>query len=120
MIRTVSHHPRPLVRVILCVLLIALACQATVSVRPASAAGSGSEAIQGLGSYFLTLPYGGIKMAVAMLGGVAGAMGFIFTGGDKATADKIWAPAMGGEYVITPEHIRGDKDLHFFGQAHSK
>ena len=41
-------------------------------------------------------------MAVAMLGAVAGAMGFIFTGGDKATADKIWAPAMGGEYVITP------------------
>lgn len=47
-------------------------------------------------------------------------MGFIFTGGDKVTADKIWGPAMGGEYVITPEHIRGEKDLHFFGQAPSK
>ena len=59
---------------------IALVCQV---------AGSGSEAIQGLGSYFLTLPYGGIKMAVAMLGAIAGGMGFIFTGGYNATADKI-------------------------------
>ncbi|MBX3344354.1 MAG: hypothetical protein R3B11_17360 [Nitrospira sp.] len=120
MIQRVSHRPRPLVQTILCALLIALVCQTTVSVRPASAAGSGSEAIQGLGSYFLTLPYGGIKMAVAVLGAVAGGMGFIFTGGDKATADKIWGPAMGGHYVITPEHIRGDKDLHFFGQAQGK
>ncbi|MBS0170821.1 MAG: hypothetical protein JSR62_10750 [Nitrospira sp.] len=121
MIQLVSQRrPRPLVRTILCALLMVLLCQVALSVRPASAASSGSEAIQGLGSYFLTLPYGGIKMAVAMLGAVAGGMGFIFTGGDKVTADKIWGPAMGGEYVITPEHIRGDKDLHFFGQAPAK
>lgn len=120
MIQTVSPRPRPLIRMTLCALLIVLISQMTISTRPASAAGSGSEAIQGLGSYFLTLPYGGIKMAVAMLGAVAGGMGFIFTGGDKATADKIWGPAMGGEYVITPEHIRGEKDLHFFGNAHTK
>jgi len=120
MIQMVSQRPRPLVRLILRALLVTFVCQATVSVRSVSAAGSGSQAIQGLGSYFLTLPYGGIKMAVAVLGAVAGGMGFIFTGGDKVTADKIWGPAMGGEYVITPEHIRGEKDLHFFGQAPSK
>ena len=32
-------------------------------------------------------------MAVALMGGLAGGMGFIFTGGDKATANKIWAPS---------------------------
>lgn len=117
MIQMVSQRPRPLVRTILCALLIAFVCQATVSVCPASAVGSGSQAIQGFGSYFLTLPYGGIKMAAAVLGAVAGGMGLIFIRGDKLTADKIWGPAMGGEYVITPEHIRGEKDLHFFGQA---
>ncbi len=121
MIQMVSHRrPRPLARMILCALLLVFICQAVFSARPASAASSGSEAMQGLGSYFLTLPYGGIKMAVAMLGALAGGMGFIFTGGDKATADKIWGPAMGGEYVITPEHIHKKKDLHFFGQAPAK
>ncbi len=120
MIQTVSRQPRALARITLCAVLIALGSQATLSVKAASAADSGSEAIQGLGSYFLTLPYGGIKMAVAVLGAVAGGMGFIFTGGDKATADKIWGPAMGGEYVITPQHIRGEKDLHFFGTAQAK
>ncbi|ODT44939.1 MAG: hypothetical protein ABS70_04365 [Nitrospira sp. SCN 59-13] len=89
MSQTMSRQPRPLVRTTMFVLLLVLGGETTLSVRTASAAGSGSEAIQGLGSYFLTLPYGGIKMAVAVLGAVAGGMGFIFTGGDKATADKI-------------------------------
>lgn len=68
MIQMVSQRPRPLVRTILCALLIAFACQTTVSVWSASAAGSGSQAIQGLGRYFLPLPYGGNKMAVAVWG----------------------------------------------------
>jgi len=120
MLHMMSPRPRPLVRTTLCLLLILLGCQATFSVKPVSAAGSGSEAIQGLGSYFLTLPYGGMKMAVAVLGAVAGGMGFLFTGGDKATAEKIWAPAIGGEYVVTPQHLRGEKDLHFFGDPPTK
>ncbi len=109
-----SRRPRPFVRRTVFVLLLVLGSQSALSVRTAAAAGSGSEAIQGLGSYFLTLPYGGIKMAVA------GGMGFIFTGGDKATADKIWGPAIGGEYVVTPQHLRGEKDLHFFGNPPAK
>lgn len=115
--QTMSHPSRPLVRTTLCILVLVFGCQATLSVRTASAAGSGSEAIQGLGSYFLTLPYSGIEMAVAELGAVAGGIGFIFTGGDKATADKIWGRAIGGEYVVTPQHLRGEKDLHFFGTS---
>jgi len=86
-------------------------------VRTAAAAGSGPEVIQGLGNYFLTLPYGGIKMAVAVLGTVAGGMGVTFTGGEKVTSEKIWSPALGGEYVVTP---RGEKDLHFFGSTPTK
>lgn len=120
MIQMVSQRPRSLVRTILCALLIAFVCQATVSVCSASAAGSGLPAIQGFGSYFLTLPYGGIKMTAAVLGTVAGGMGRLFIRGDKLMADKIWGPVMGGEYVTTPEHIRGEKDLHFFGQAQGK
>ena len=57
-------------------------------------------------------------MAVALMGGLAGGMGFIFTGGDKATANKIWGPTLGGEYVITPGGVfRGDRELNFFGKA---
>ena len=88
--------------------------------RPTAAAGFGSEAIQGLGSYFLTLPYGGIKMAVAVLGTVAGGMGITFTGGEKVTSEKIWSQALGGEYVVIPAHRRGEKDLHFFGSTPTK
>jgi len=89
-------------------------------VRPTAAAGFGSEAIQSLGSYFLTLPYGGIKMAVAVLGTVAGGMRITFTGGEKVTSEKIWSQALGCEYVVTPAHRRGEKDLHFFGSTPTK
>ena len=85
--------------------------------RPTAAAGFGSEAIQGLGSYFLTLPYDGIKMAVAVLGTVAGGMGITFTGGEKVTSEKIWSPALGGEYVVPPAPVRGERDLHFFSNT---
>ncbi len=114
---TVSRQPRPLTRITLCALLFALGSQASLSVKTASAAGSGSEAIQGLGSYFLTLPYGGIKMAVAALRAVAVGMGFIVTGGDNATADKIWGPAMGGRYVITPAAYPRREGFAFLGNC---
>lgn len=104
-------------RKVVLLLVIVLSCQLSSLAPHASAASPGTEAVQGLGSYFLTMPYGAIKMAVALMGGLAGGMGFIFTGGDKATANKIWAPTLGGEYVITPEHIRGDRELSFFGKA---
>ncbi|GMV48626.1 hypothetical protein FBQ96_08270 [Nitrospirales bacterium NOB] len=101
------------------VLALLLGSHTTLSVRPA-AAGAGTEALQGLGSYFLTLPYGGLKLAAAVLGTVAGGLGFVFTGGDKAIAGKILGPSLGGDYVITPAHIRGEKDLHFFGSKPAK
>ena len=114
MVQPYSRRPRRLLRITLCVVQIVLGCQSTLSVRTAASAGSGSEVIQGLGNYFLTLPYGGIKMAVA------GGMGVIFTGGDKVTAEKIRRPALGGEYVVTPPHLRGEKDLHFFDNTPTK
>ena len=112
-----SRRPRLLSRITLCVVLIVLGCQSTLSVRTAAASGAGSEAIQGLGSYFLTPPYGSIKMAVAVLGAVSGGMGFIFAGGDKVTVEKIWSPALGGEYVVPPAPVRGERDLHFFSNT---
>ena len=83
MIRTVSHHPRPFgssdpVRPPDCPCLPGRPSRFDRPLPPAQAR-KRSRAWEG----FLTLPYGGIKMAVAMLGAVAGAMGFIFTGGQS-------------------------------------
>lgn len=92
-------------RILILVLVVMVTWQFVALVPSASAAGPGTEAVQGLGSFFLTVPYGGIKMAVAVLGALAGGMGF------------LWGPSLGGDYVVTPEHIRGEKDLHFFGKG---
>lgn len=62
----------------------------------------------------------GSKWLSPVLGTVAGGMGITFTGGEKVTSEKIWSQALGGEYVATPAHRRGEKDLHFFGSTPTK
>ena len=47
------------------------------------------------------------QMAVAVLGAIVPGMEFIFTGGDKVTVEKIWIPALGDKYVMTPPGREG-------------
>src|SRR6185295_13208212 len=66
-------------------------------------------------SWLLTLPYGGAKVAMALVGGVVGGLTYAFSGGNKEAAKKVWKPTMYGTYVITPEHLKGEKPVHFIG-----
>jgi hypothetical protein len=78
---------------------------------------SGSGAGLSVASWLLTVPYGAAKCAFAILGGVFGAGAYAATGGDLDTAKKVWTTSMYGTYIITPEHLKGDKPVRFFGQA---
>jgi hypothetical protein len=42
-------------------------------------------------------------------------MGFILSGGSADAAANIISPAIRGDYVVTPEHLRGEKALVFVG-----
>ncbi len=78
---------------------------------------SGSGAGLSVASWLLTVPYGAAKCAFALLGGVVGGFTYGLTGGDLDTAKKVWTTSMYGTYIITPEHLRGDKPVRFFGHA---
>lgn len=78
---------------------------------------TGSGAGLSVASWILTVPYGAAKCAFALLGGVVGGFTYGLTGGDLDTAKKVWTTSMYGTYIITPEHLRGDKPVRFFGQA---
>jgi len=55
------------------------------------------------------------KLAYGILGGVAGGAGYVMTGGNQQTANTIWRSTLGGDYILTPEMITGEKPIHFSG-----
>ena len=82
-----------------------------VSSNDASASGVGIQA----GSALATIVYFPLKLAFAIGGGVVGGLAYGFSGGSEQTAKNIWIPSMYGTYIITPDHLKGDKPIRFLG-----
>jgi hypothetical protein len=64
-----------------------------------------------------TILYFPLKAAFAIGGGIVGGLAYVFSGGSEQTAKGIWVPSMYGTYVITPEHLSGDRAVRFLGVA---
>lgn len=64
-----------------------------------------------------TLIYAPFKLVLAIGGGIVGGLAYAFSGGSEQTAKGIWIPSMYGTYLITPEHLNGDRSVRFFGIA---
>jgi hypothetical protein len=55
------------------------------------------------------------KLVYGILGGIAGGAGYALTGGNKQVADTIWRSSLGGDYILTPDMVKGEKPVHFSG-----
>ena len=69
----------------------------------------------GVASFICSVPYGAVKVATAILGGIVGGFTYVLSGLDKRAAESVWYTTMGGDYIITPDHLRGKRDLRFTG-----
>lgn len=69
----------------------------------------------GVASFLCSIPYGAAKVALAIVGGVTGSLTYVFSGFDKKAADAVWYTTIEGDYIVTPDHLRGKKDLRFTG-----
>jgi len=69
----------------------------------------------GVASFLCSVPYGAAKVALAIVGGVTGSLTYVLSGFDRKAADSIWYTTIEGDYVVTPDHLRGKKDLRFTG-----
>jgi hypothetical protein len=78
-----------------------------------TASGAGMQAA----SAVATILYFPLKAAFALGGGIVGGLAYAFSGGSEQTAKNIWVPSMYGTYVITPEHLSGDRPVRFLGVA---
>jgi len=104
-IRTVAV----LVALSVCLSPVAWAAETSNSENPASDIGFG------VASFLCSVPYGAAKVALAIVGGVTGAFTYVLSGFDKKAADAVWYTTIEGDYVVTPDHLKGKKDLRFTG-----
>jgi len=79
--------------------------------------GTAAGAGMGAASAVSTIVYFPFKAAFAIGGGIVGGLAYVFSGMSEQTAKNIWIPSMYGTYVITPEHLSGDRPVRFFGVA---
>jgi hypothetical protein len=100
--------------VVILVLLIGQAPGAWAAEKN-SAESPATEIGLGASSFVLSVPYGAAKVSTAIVGGVVGGLAYVLSGFDKQVADSVWYTTIGGDYVITPDHLTGKKALHFNG-----
>jgi hypothetical protein len=59
------------------------------------------------------------KVVYGILGGITGGASYLLTGGNTQTANTIWRSSLGGDYVLTPDMVAGQKPIHFSGPTTS-
>lgn|SRR5574341_1108053 len=80
--------------------------------------GSGaSDLLVGASCLVIGVPYTAFKLAFAGLGAIFGTFTYALTGGDEQAAQKVWDPSLRGTYIITPEHLKGEKRVEFVGKS---
>jgi hypothetical protein len=83
---------------------------------PVRAESSGSNAGWGSAAVISSLVYGPVKMAYSILGVVFGGFAWGLSGGDSEVMTAVISPAVRGDYVITPSHLRGEEPVEFVGR----
>lgn len=77
-----------------------------------------SDAGYGLLAALVNVAYIPAKIMYAGVGGLVGGLAYITTAGDIDTAQGVWSPTVGGDYVITGSMLRGDEPILFVGQTY--
>ena len=77
----------------------------------------GQEAGYGVGAALASVFYIPAKVTYAGLGLLTGGLGYVLTGGRADVANNIIYPAVRGNYVVTPSHLKGSEPIYFVGPA---
>ena len=75
----------------------------------------GEEVGYGFGSVLANVFYMPAKVTYAGLGLITGGLGFVFSAGRADVANNIIYPSVRGNYVVTPNHLKGTEPIYFVG-----
>jgi len=91
---------------------------AFVLALPAGArAGFAEDASMGTATVLANVVYMPTKIVYATLGGITGGFAYLLTGGNYTTAERVWVPSMGGNYVLNTNQIWGQEPIMFSGET---
>jgi hypothetical protein len=71
----------------------------------------------GVGSVLASVFYSPLKVTYAGLGLLGGGLGYVLSAGRTDVANGIIFPAVKGNYVITPNHLKGQEPVVFIGPS---
>ncbi len=107
---------------VMAVVMAVMLCHVTVmpvatafAKEEGSAETTESQGGMGIASVLASIPYGLAKVCYALVGGIVGGFTYVLSGFDEKPAKKVWDASIRGDYVITPDHLRGDKPVRFVG-----
>ena len=107
----------------LCTVTMVPAAWSQESAAPPSSAstegGDTSSAGMQVAAGFSTLLYFPLKAVFAIGGGIVGGLAYLFSGGSEQTAKSIWDTSLYGTYIITPDHLQGNRPIRFLGVVDS-
>lgn len=83
--------------------------------QPAAEQPVGEEAGYGVGAALASVFYIPAKVTYAGLGLLTGGIGYVLSGGRADVANNIIYPAVRGNYVVTPSHLKGTEPIYFVG-----
>ena len=83
--------------------------------QPAAEQPVGEEAGYGVGAALASVFYIPAKVTYAGLGLLTGGLGYVLSGGRADVANNIIYPAVRGNYVVTPSHLKGTEPIYFVG-----
>jgi hypothetical protein len=75
-----------------------------------------SEAGIGVAAGLVSLVYTPAKVLYALGGGAVAGMAYLASAGNEDVTEPILTPSLRGDYIVTPEHLRGERPLEFFGR----
>jgi hypothetical protein len=88
----------------------------TQSETNAENGGREGEAGLGVAAGLISLFYAPAKVLYAAGGGLVAGLAYVVSAGDMEVVDPILTPALRGDYVVTPAHLRGERQLEFIGR----
>src|SRR5256885_972995 len=106
---------KSVIRLVVFSLVLALSLN---SIGLAAEGDSGNTAADlglGVASFLVSIPYGAAKVVTALLGGIVGGFTYLLSGFNKKAADQVWYTTIPGDYIITPDQLRGKRPIRFTG-----
>ncbi|MDH5306819.1 MAG: hypothetical protein OEW02_06520 [Myxococcales bacterium] len=103
-------------RTAVCAASVVLLLAAPISAGEPTQRSLVTEGGLGAGAALLSIVYGPVKIAYAVVGLGLSGLGWMWTWGDSDVSGEIYRAALAGDWVVTPDHLLGKQDIEFSGK----